>query len=332
MTSPTATPDDGRPSTESRARLAAELHEQLAASRMAWDAALLRSDAALAAGDQAAADAALEDHRALLGVIEERLGAVVAAALVAREAEDVVRSAAEVEPVDEAPAVPRPAPGTAPSQAVDGSDRPVAEPVAGRRAVSSLLGAATAVALIAGVLTGDLRLDPRGSIAGSSTEGSNDLRTQVASERVTDALTGLDAEADTVGPRAELPAFSGSLPPSRTQPSAPTVAATSDEGTAPPPASPPAGAPDDDAPGVPTTPEQPDIGRIGELLGRLDARADDAAGDGGAVDDVDGDGDIDGDIDGDGNTSTPRPLGDLTERLREPATGRSASDPAGGLG
>lgn len=85
MTSRGATPDDGVPSTDPSTQLAADLRAQLAASQLAWDAALLRSDAALAEGDAAQVRAALDDHRRLLGTLEEHLGAVVASATAARD-------------------------------------------------------------------------------------------------------------------------------------------------------------------------------------------------------------------------------------------------------
>jgi hypothetical protein len=136
VTTPRDTPDDGRPSVEARVRLAGDLRDQLASSRLAWEAALLRSDAALASGDPAEVQAALDDHRSLLDEFEERLGAVVAGATTARDL--------EVPAPDHAPAEPPPT-GERSSPA--------------RRGAVALLGTAAAVLLVAGALASELPLE-----------------------------------------------------------------------------------------------------------------------------------------------------------------------------
>lgn len=162
MTSRRDSPDDGRPSLEARARLADELHEHLASSRLAWDAALLRSDAALAEGNAAEVRAALDEHRLLLSALEERLGAVVSGATLDRDLQATI---------------PDPAPAALPPAT---SERP--SPTG--RGASALLGAAAAVLLVTGVLATDLPLEARGFIAGTEAPEADDaVRTWPASER-----------------------------------------------------------------------------------------------------------------------------------------------------
>lgn len=329
MTSHHATPDDGRPSVEARTRLAEDLHEQLASSRMAWDAALLRSDAALASGDEAEVQAALADHRLLLGVLEERLGAVVAAATVTREAEQVVHGRAATVGADLAPADVHATPPVA-----SGSDprRDPVTPSPGHRLVSALAGVAAALVLVTGLLGADLRLGPDGVVAGTATQDEPDVRARVAATTVVrPALPGLGGVA---GPRAALPRFSGSLPPA-TAPTDQTetpgpASGVADAAPGPAGGGPagPEGAPTVPAPSldVPTTvdaPEAPSLPRPEELIERL---ADRDGGDG-------------EDVGASLPPSIPRSLaeilpgdggdaGVLPEVLIEP----SASDPTGGLG
>jgi hypothetical protein len=331
VTTPSVTPDDGRPSAEARARLAAELHEQLASSRLAWDAALLRSDAAIAAGDQAEARAALDDHRLLLGVLQERLGEVVAAASVAREAEHVVRASAAAHPAER-----REVAGDPVRAAVHGSGDadPGHEHPSGqgaRRGTSALLSATAALLLVTGFVNGDLLAGTGGAFAGSTTPSPTiaDVQARTAGEDVVGRAGAWD---DTSGPEVELPAFSGTIPPTK-RPDA-------DGGRAPSPTA--AGSdtsPERDVPRAPGAEEQaPDRAPVGdrtpdgadaeeaprlrevvERLGDLDG------GDGGDADGVDA------------GTSLPRPLadlhelGDLAEVLEDPSTTDPASDPAGGL-
>ncbi|WP_052665482.1 hypothetical protein [Nitriliruptor alkaliphilus] len=315
MTSPHATPDDGRPSIEARTRLAGDLHEQLASSRMAWDAALLRSDAALASGDEAEVQAALADHRLLLGVLEERLGAVVAAATVTREAERVVRSSAAV-CADPAP----PGGHATPPPALAASDPrrgPVA-PSPGHRLVGALAGAAVALVFLGGLLGADLRLGTDGLVAGTTTQDEPGVQARVAATSVAPpALPGFGGVA---GPRAALPRFSGSLPPA-TAPTGPNDAAGPSgdaapglpgqlpddrEGAPTPPGPDRDGPPRGDAPGA------PDLPRPEELVERLAER------EGGDGTDVD--------------TSIPRSLTEIVEVTPEAPIEPAASDPTGGLG
>lgn len=195
VTSLRDTPDDGRPSLEARARLADELHEQLASSRLAWEAALLRSDAALAEGDAAEVQAALDEHRLLLGALEERLGALVAGATADRDLQ--------------APS-PDPAPAALPRAT---SER--ASPA--RRGASALLGAAAAVLLVAGVLATDLPLEDRGLVAGTEAPEADDaLRTRPASERIDGARTPPTGET-LDAPPGVLPGDAGDAPAASTR-------------------------------------------------------------------------------------------------------------------
>jgi hypothetical protein len=79
-------------SAGAEARLAAELGEELARTRTAWEAATLRGDAALQAGDRATAVRALAEQRALLHDLQCQVDTVVGRALVEREAETIVAS------------------------------------------------------------------------------------------------------------------------------------------------------------------------------------------------------------------------------------------------
>jgi hypothetical protein len=190
-TEPRDTPDDGRPSAEARVRLAGELHEQLASSRLAWDAALLRSDAALATGDAAEVQAALDDHRLLLGALEERLGAVVAGATAARDVEQSAQGDPPAEPLDPTP---------------DQRASP-------RRGASALLGAAAAVLLVTGVLVSELPFEADGLIAGTEApEVERALRPPPASEPLGVAGPPRVGRTSRVAPRGTLPTASGGAP------------------------------------------------------------------------------------------------------------------------
>lgn len=84
----------GPVSDVARGRLGAELSSEVAATRAAWADATLRSDAALRHGRPEEARAALDDQRRLLTQLQQRLDRAVISALVEREAEQVVSSAA----------------------------------------------------------------------------------------------------------------------------------------------------------------------------------------------------------------------------------------------
>jgi hypothetical protein len=77
-----------------RARLAAELHEELARTRLAWAAATLRGEAARQTGDRAAAARALDEQRTLLRDLHASVDTVVGRALVERETAAIVAAAA----------------------------------------------------------------------------------------------------------------------------------------------------------------------------------------------------------------------------------------------
>jgi hypothetical protein len=96
---------DGRgiPAVE-RARLAAELHEELARTRLAWAAATLRGDAARRTGDRAAAARALDEQRTLLRDLHASVDTAVGRALVEREAATIVAAAAASSSAERAPA------------------------------------------------------------------------------------------------------------------------------------------------------------------------------------------------------------------------------------
>jgi hypothetical protein len=81
-------------------RLAVELGTSLARTRTAWDAATLRGDAALQAGDRAAAVRALDEQRALLRALHAQVDTAIGRAAVEREAEAIVaRTAIDDEPL-----------------------------------------------------------------------------------------------------------------------------------------------------------------------------------------------------------------------------------------
>jgi hypothetical protein len=314
VTTDRATPDDGRPSDEARARLTAELSEHLAASRVAWDAALLRSDAALDAGDDAGAQAALDDHRVLLGSLEERLGAIVADAIAAREAEAGVGDGVDVGRPAAASPAPAPVPPTpaASPPARPGRHGPATGGVTPlRRGASALLGAAAAVALLAGLLSVELPLD--GAVTASGVAGEpTDVGAEPASAPV--AEFGRVSGFAVFGPRATLPRFSGSLP----RPAPPAADAEPTQ-----PAEVLADAPAPDAPDAPE-PTEPavasrslgdevddragdaDASPLEDLVGRLPAPGED-----GGDETEDGDGGLDV------ATSVPAPFVELTQRLRD---------------
>jgi hypothetical protein len=205
------TPDGDPPSDGSRPRFAAELHDQLASSRLAWEAALLRSDAALASGDPAEIEAALEEQRTVLAELERR----------------VLGSVAAIAATD----------GSAP---VAGTPHPVpsseedATPVAPRcarheRRAPALSGAFAGLALIAGLWsigptastgTPDAPVVAAGEVTGAETV--QELRAAAS-----DVVGRPIVVADVAGPPRELARFSASLPPTATR------AAPSEEPEAP---------------------------------------------------------------------------------------------------
>lgn len=191
-TEPRDTLDDGRPSFEAGVRLADELHEQLASSRLAWEAALLRSDAALATGDAAEVQAALDDHRSLLGALEERLGAVVAGATAVRDVEDAVQGQPPAEPLE---------------PTADQHRSPA------RRGASAFVGAAAAVLLVTGVLASELPFEADGLIAGTEApEGELARRTPPPSEPLGVAEPPRVEVTSRVAPPGTLPTASGGAP------------------------------------------------------------------------------------------------------------------------
>jgi hypothetical protein len=79
-------------------RLAVELGTSLARTRTAWDAATLRGDAALQAGDRAAAVRALDEQRALLRALHAQVDSAIGRAAVEREAEAIIGGTAIEDP------------------------------------------------------------------------------------------------------------------------------------------------------------------------------------------------------------------------------------------
>jgi hypothetical protein len=205
------TPDGDPPSDGVRPRFAAELHDQLASSRLAWEAALLRSDAALAAGDPAEIEAALEEQRAVLAELERRvLGSV--AAIAAPDGSAPGGGTSHPAPSSEGGATPVEPDGARPDGArPDGARR--------ERRAPALSGAFAGLALVAGlwsigptVSTGapDEAVVAAGEVTAADTV--QELRT-AASDVVGRPLV----IADVAGPPRELARFSASLPPTATR-------------------------------------------------------------------------------------------------------------------
>lgn len=202
MSTPHRTPDGDRPSPASCARFAVDLHHELASARLAWDAALLRSDAAVASGDATEVAAAIEDHRLLLTSLQDQVGSLL---------EDAAGDRA-----------PTPA-GTAEAAGAPEGPRDHRSPSAIRRGTASLLGAAAAAALVTGLTVGAMpRLDdgPRSLAAHGATDpvASTDapaLGEDVVAAADTVAPTGAPAVPRTIGPVPELAPFAV-LPPDGT--------------------------------------------------------------------------------------------------------------------
>jgi hypothetical protein len=93
--------------TAAQARLAAELDDSLSRTRMAWEAASLRGDAALRLGDRAEAVRALDEQRALLRDLHTQVDRALGRAVVAGEAETVVASVDRTRPSSADDAAPR---------------------------------------------------------------------------------------------------------------------------------------------------------------------------------------------------------------------------------
>ncbi len=229
---------DRRPSAAARARVADGLHRELGSSRLAWDAALLRSDAAIAGGDEDEVRAALDDHRLLLAILEQRIGEVVATADTGETLDPPARTAVgDLEPTLDA----EPAGVCGPAAA--GRDRLA---TALQRA-GVLLGAAAAVLAVIAVGVGDPPTGARTTIAGSAQDAAvvdaelearraGETRPRpigptaprlVVPERTTVPLDAPTAMADALGEDAAPPApdlqasdRSGAVPPI---PAPPTV-------------------------------------------------------------------------------------------------------------
>jgi hypothetical protein len=83
-----------RAKTAAQARLATDLGASIDRTRMAWEAASLRGDAALRVGDRAEAVRALDEQRALLRDLHLQVDEALGRAAVEREAETIVDAAA----------------------------------------------------------------------------------------------------------------------------------------------------------------------------------------------------------------------------------------------
>jgi hypothetical protein len=309
---PDRTPDDGRPSAEACARFALELHHELASSRLAWDAALLRSDEAFASGDQEAVDTAIDDHRLLLAALEDRVSAVLESATDGSRTGSPALGAAPSTPEEPAP--------TAPA---------VRPPLpAWRRGVASLLGAAAAVSLAAAVAVGTLpALDEASTTPAAATRtvhgpGPVDLRTAAVGTRDVERFS----VADAVDPGRDLPSFSGALSPS-------AVAAPPVEEPASSLAAPAVEPPSTDGPAdVPDRPAVPEAEELGAVEADADGATDvDATTVVPPLDEVGPRLPERDPAEVDVASSVPEPLLELTERVRRSLRSLPASDPTPGL-
>jgi hypothetical protein len=101
---------EGPPSAQARADLAGELRREVADARLRLEEATLRAEAHRLLGDDEAAAAAVGEQEAALADVEGRLARVVSAAVVQRDAEQVLADAArQTPPVVEPVAAPAPA-------------------------------------------------------------------------------------------------------------------------------------------------------------------------------------------------------------------------------
>ncbi|MEX1164450.1 MAG: hypothetical protein WEB03_13020 [Nitriliruptor sp.] len=222
---------DRRPSATDRARLAGDLHRELGTSRLAWDAALLRSDAAIAGGDEDEVRAALDDHRLLLQILEQRIGEVVATAAQARIGD----------PTPDEPALLESTTGS------NGGPRDRLATVLHRAGV--LLGTAAAVLAVVAVGVGDPPIGPQTTVARSeqdarSVDAGFDART---AEETRSPLPDGGLPSPTLVPERSITPLESPTP--RTSPGEPP----GDDAT--PPADP---APTSGGPGtVPAIPELP---------------------------------------------------------------------------
>jgi hypothetical protein len=207
------------------ARLAADLGTSLAQTRTAWDAATLRGDAALQAGDRVAAVRALDEQRALLRALHAQVDTALGRAAVEREAESILGGVAlGAEPLRE-------------------------RQHAGWRRGAAALAGTLAMGLV-GLLGVSVQTGPSvpdvaplvGATGDDVVVASDGVQPfDVAFERVTDVLAELGAALAraTLAPRPthELPTG----PPDPTDASAPTDVATSGPARRSPPTEPSAG-------------------------------------------------------------------------------------------
>lgn len=270
MTTDPRTPDGGPPSAEACADVAAALQDELAGTRLAWEAALLRSDAALAAGDPTEIDAALDEQRAVLADLERRVRRSLAAAI----------------PSGSTPA----ARGAVPTEtSPQAATTPPDDAHARRGRTPALTGAFAGLALVAGLwgTTAAPTSTPSTSVVAAgdatATEAVVELRA-AASDVVRRAPLVI---TDVAGPTRDAGRFSASLPASATRAAPPTEADT--EGTAdtaaapaapteePEPAPPSASDTAESPPPEPTTPDAPDE-PVDELLPDLPGAEEDGPG------------------------------------------------------
>jgi hypothetical protein len=188
-------PRVGRPSACAESRLAAGLRDQIDGSKLAWEAALLRGDAAISSGDAHEVEAALAEQRAILVTLETRLGEVVASATAEREAEHVIT------------AVP---------------DRPRRRPL---RHVPAVLGSAAAalVAFAVVTFTGAPGVPDVASVAEAITSAGDVWPAPAGEQRDAPPVTG-PQEAAFAPPVSTVVPFEGSVPAdaSTAAPPAPT--------------------------------------------------------------------------------------------------------------
>lgn len=217
---------DGPPSVGRRDAFADRLGRELDASRLAWDAAILRSDAALASGDADSVRRALDDHRLLLEILEARIGEVVATADASTGG---VGGAPELPATDD-PTTRAPATGSEQAALV-----PTARATGrGNRWVrtylraSALVGAAAAVALVVVVGTGGAPAGPDATIARTDQDAAEverrlEARTAAEEVRRFDVPVGGSRDAD-------AGAAERSLPPLERSATAPAAGATEEAG------------------------------------------------------------------------------------------------------
>lgn len=234
------------PSARAQSSLSEDLRHEVAEARTRLEEASLRAEAHRLLGDEDGVARAMADQERVVEELEDRLGRVVSAAVLQRDAEQVL--------ADVTAAAPRPEPTSAPR--LDDAPAEVVGPSTPRRRAPVLSGAASLVALVGvaaaavfGVVRGIDRVEVAEVAAGAPTTEA-------------DAPAGPD-DAAAASPLVPLPP---SITPRPTGGASPTTSAAATPTADPDDAPSPSAAASPDADETPTPDDAPDFEDVVQQL------------------------------------------------------------------